>query len=62
MANGRCLLHGGKSTGPITCKGLERSRKANWKHGHYSAGAKHERAAARADVRALRDLLRMMSC
>jgi hypothetical protein len=32
-------MHGGKSTGPRTPEGLERSRKANWKHGYYSAGA-----------------------
>ncbi len=37
MANGRCRMHGGKSTGPRTPEGLERSRKANFKHGHYSA-------------------------
>ena len=36
MPNGRCRLHGGKSTGPKKPEGLERSRKANWKHGHYS--------------------------
>ena len=57
MANGRCRLHGGKSTGPITCEGLERSRKANWRHGHFSAQAKAERADARETVRALRWLL-----
>ena len=37
MANGRCRMHGGKSTGPRTTEGLERSRKANWKHGYYSS-------------------------
>jgi hypothetical protein len=37
MANGRCRMHGGKSTGPRTKEGLERSKKANWKHGYYSA-------------------------
>jgi hypothetical protein len=37
MANGRCRMHGGKSTGPRTPEGLERSRRANWKHGLYSA-------------------------
>ncbi|MHC4558608.1 MAG: HGGxSTG domain-containing protein [Planctomycetota bacterium] len=37
MTNGRCRMHGGKSTGPRTPEGLERSRKANWKHGRYSA-------------------------
>jgi hypothetical protein len=37
MANGRCRMHGGKSTGPRTPEGLARSKKANWKHGNYSA-------------------------
>src|SRR5215475_9717979 len=34
MPNGRCKLYGGKSTGPRTPEGLERSRRANWKHGY----------------------------
>jgi hypothetical protein len=29
MANGHCFHHGGKSTGPKTAEGLERSRKSN---------------------------------
>jgi hypothetical protein len=37
MANGRCELHGGKSTGPRTPEGVERIRRAQTKHGHYSA-------------------------
>lgn len=37
MKNGRCRMHGGASTGPRTPEGLEQSRKANWKHGLYSA-------------------------
>jgi len=36
MKNGRCRLHGGLSMGPRTPEGLERSRRANWKHGIYS--------------------------
>jgi hypothetical protein len=32
-------MHGGKSTGPRTPEGLARSRRANWKHGNYSAEA-----------------------
>jgi hypothetical protein len=36
MDNGRCFLHGGKSTGPRTPKGIEKCRKAPWKHGIYS--------------------------
>src|SRR5262244_1597768 len=43
MPNGRCKLHGGKSTGPRTPLGLQRSRRANWKHGYYSREAKAER-------------------
>ena len=37
MKNGRCRMHGGKSTGPRTVEGLKRSRNANLKHGFYSA-------------------------
>jgi hypothetical protein len=33
MAKGRCRLHGGKSTGPRTAAGLERSRAARLVHG-----------------------------
>jgi hypothetical protein len=43
MANGRCRLHGGLSTGPKTAAGIERIRRAVTKHGHYSAAAKAER-------------------
>jgi hypothetical protein len=56
MPNGRCKLHGGKSTGPRTPEGLKRSRRAKWKHGHYSREAKAERARLRAALFALRDL------
>jgi hypothetical protein len=47
MANGRCRLHGGKSTGPRTPEGLERCRRANWKHGRYSQAACAERQGLR---------------
>ena len=56
MPNGRCKLHGGKSTGPRTSEGRERSRRANWKHGHFSREAKAERSRLRAAILALRDL------
>jgi hypothetical protein len=36
MKNGRCRLHGGKSTGPRTPEGLERMRQSKFKHGRYS--------------------------
>jgi hypothetical protein len=56
MPNGRCRLHGGKSTGPRTPEGLERSRRANWKHGHFSREAKAERSRVRAAMLAVRYL------
>ena len=37
MLNGRCRMHGGMSTGPKTPEGLERCKRAPWKHGRYSA-------------------------
>ena len=37
MANGRCRLHGGKSTGPKTPEGAERARQAALRHGFYTA-------------------------
>ena len=58
MANGRCQLHGGKSTGPRTPEGLERSRKARLVHGYYTAEAKASRAEARHTMRVLQSLLR----
>lgn len=36
MKNGRCRMHGGKSTGPRTREGRDRIRSANLKHGRYS--------------------------
>jgi len=51
-----CKLHGGKSTGPRTPEGLERSRRANWKHGHFSREAKAERSRVRAAILAVRYL------
>src|SRR6266508_619176 len=56
MPNGRCKLHGGKSTGPRTPDGLERSGRANWKHGHVSRAAKAERSRVRAAILAVRHL------
>ncbi len=60
MPNGRCRLHGGKSTGPRTPEGLANSRRANRKHGHYSAEAKAERTGARAETLLLRKMLKGM--
>jgi hypothetical protein len=38
-------------------KGLERSRRSNWKHGHYSAEAKRVRREARQHYRLLWQLI-----
>ena len=59
MPNGRCKVHGGKSTGPRTPEGLERSRKANWKHGRRSRAANEEWQRVRSAIRILRYLAMM---
>lgn len=40
MANGRCRLHGGLSTGPKTAEGIERIRRAVTKHGRFTRSAR----------------------
>lgn len=57
MPNGRCRMHGGKSTGAKTQEGLERIRKARTKHGRYSAEAIKERRLMRNFLRQSRDLI-----
>ena len=57
MKNGRCRLHGGLSTGPRTPAGLERSRRARWKHGAYSREVRLLLAENRRRWRELRALL-----
>lgn len=39
MANGRCHLHGGKSTGAKTAEGRLIQKMASWKHGMRSKEA-----------------------
>lgn len=58
MKNGRCRFHGGKSTGPKTLEGKQRSKRGNWKHGLYSAEAKTERKEAQALLRSVKARLR----
>src|SRR5450631_584901 len=60
MCNGRCRMHGGASTGPRTPEGLARSRRANWKHGSYSAEAKAELRRVRQLLHDCRTLLRKL--
>ena len=62
MPNGRCRLHGGKSTGPRTPKGIASRATANTRHGRQSAPKRAEklylrtliqRARLKADARRL---------
>ena len=55
--NAKCRLHGGKSTGARTPEGLEKCRKANWKHGHYSLESKRIQFLFRALFREDNELL-----
>jgi hypothetical protein len=60
MLNGRCRLHGGLSTGPKTAEGIERIRRARFKHGRCSKRAKAERRYIRELVSAGRAALRQL--
>lgn len=57
MGNGRCRLHGGKSTGPRTVKGQERCRRARWRHGLRSREIRELRRLARETLQQVRTLL-----
>jgi glucans biosynthesis protein len=46
----RCRMHGGLSTGP-TPDGLERSRRARWKHGRFCRAAIEARRVVRWETR-----------
>jgi len=59
MANGRCRLHGGKSTGPRTAAGLERSRAARLVHGFRSGRLIALRSATAQTARELKQLTRV---
>ncbi len=61
MKNGRCRLHGGKSTGPRTPEGRARSRSAVTKHGSYSQAARAERQHFRALYREAKETLKRIT-
>jgi hypothetical protein len=63
MANGRCRLHGGCSTGARTAEGLARCAAAPTKHGRRNAAARAQatkRGQARSALAELRRLLAMI--
>ncbi len=61
MANGRCRMHGGLSTGPRTPAGLARCRAARLKHGYRSRELIGLRSRAAHAARRLRSLTRAPS-
>ncbi len=56
MANGRCRMHGGLSTGPKTATGLEASRTAGWRHGRRSREAIALKRLTRAQIETLTEM------
>ncbi len=58
MPNGRCRMHGGKSTGPKTIDGIERIRKAHFKNGGYSKQTIGNRKRFNGLLRQYRDTMR----
>ena len=54
IKNGRCHLHGGKSTGPKTAEGRARIAAAQFKHGNRSKAAIAAQRAGAARGRAIR--------
>ena len=59
MANGRCRMHGGMSTGPRTAEGIARCTAAATKHGRRNAQARAA-VALRGEARALSAALRRL--
>jgi hypothetical protein len=58
MPNGRCRLHGGLSTGPLTKEGLARSRMARFKHGGCSEQAREQNRRINTLIRQYRETLK----
>ncbi len=54
MKNGRCRLHGGRSTGAKTKEGKLRAAQANLKHGAYTQDAVQQRVEMREFLKELR--------
>ena len=56
--NGRCSLHGGRSTGPKTAEGKARIAASHWKHGRRSKAFTEARKQIWADLRAVEARMR----
>jgi hypothetical protein len=63
--NGRCALHGGRSTGPRTQRGLQRISEANLKHGRQTkdklAAQRHAAKVGRRVLGELKQLERQLA-
>lgn len=61
--NGRCGLHGGRSTGARTPEGLERISEVNLRHGRYSKDElQRQRRAAEVGRKVRAELKRIEQC
>jgi flagellar biosynthesis/type III secretory pathway chaperone len=58
MKNGRCRMHGGKSTGVKTIEGLEKIKKANFKNGNFTKEKIIERKAFNQMLKENREFLK----
>jgi hypothetical protein len=56
MRNGRCRMHGGRSTGPRTEEGRQRAKIANFIHGMFSAEQVAENKECRELIKQFREL------
>lgn len=61
MANGRCRMHGGTSTGPRTPAGLAKARAAATRHGAYGAAAKEHMRSIDAQIAETRRVLALIA-
>lgn len=57
MANGKCRLHGGKSTGPRSKQGRRRCGKSNFRHGAYTKKALNEHRETMSLIKISKDFL-----
>jgi hypothetical protein len=55
VANGKCRLHGGRSSGPKSEEGKRRVKAANTKHGFYSIESENERRLTRSIINRSRE-------
>lgn len=62
MKNGRCRLHGDKSTGPKTIDGLTRSKSAALRHGYYSKRTSNQKNEITFELTSIKDILAHVAC